>query len=93
MVKKHIEAYENLSVLTRKCHSDHRKHINYRYELVDEPKKQPNRMFFHKDLALKNNTVNSYKFKRKLGFDLVDVTNTKEQTILGAKWMQLDSNP
>ena len=26
----------------------------------------------------------SYKFKRKLGFDLLDVTNTKEQTILGA---------
>ena len=52
MVRKHIEAYENLSVLTRKCHSDHRKHISYRYELEDEPKKQPNRMFFHKDLAL-----------------------------------------
>ena len=39
-----------MRVTTVKYLSDHRK---YRYELVGEPKKQPNRSFIRKELATK----------------------------------------
>ena len=51
--KKNIEeglSHSNLPVITRKYHSDYKKH---RYQLVDKRNKQPNRIFLHKDFALK----------------------------------------
>ena len=66
--EKHIE--ENLGqkyliVITNKYGSIHR---NNRYELVDEPKKQPNRKFLHDKLAkteiMDCRTTESLKFKR-----------------------------
>ena len=72
--EKHIEeklGHKNLSVITNKCDSLYKKH---RYELVDKPKKQPNRRFLRSDLALKvimdRRTDESCNLKRKLGFNL-----------------------
>ena len=51
--ERHIKdglGYGSLPVLTKKYHLDYRKH---RYELVNEPKKQPNIIFLHEDLAVK----------------------------------------
>ena len=83
--EKHIEEgldHANLPVLTRNYPSGYRKH---RYELVDELKKQPNRIFLHEDLAIKIimdcRTTESCNFKRNLGFNLHDVINTKQQAI------------
>ena len=80
--EKHIEeklGHKNLSVITNKCDSLYKKH---RYELVDKPKKQPNRRFLRSDLALKvimdRRTDESCSLKRNLGFRLDDVINTKE---------------
>ena len=82
--KKHIElGHNNLSAVTNKYDKIYKKH---RYELVDEPIKQPNRRFSRIDLALKIimdcRTDESCSLKRNLGFNLHDVINTKEQTIL-----------
>ena len=45
-------------------------------------------MFLHKKLALKVitdcRTIESCNFKRKVGFNLLDVINTKKQAELGA---------
>ena len=75
--------HANLPVLTRKYHSNYIKH---RYELLDEPKKQPNSFFSSKDLAIKIimdcRTTESLNLEKKLGFNLLDVINTKEQTLL-----------
>ena len=52
-MKKKIEEgfdHKKLRLTTAKYLSDHGKH---RYELVDEPNKQPNRIFIHKELAAK----------------------------------------
>ena len=72
--EKHIEeklGHKNLSVITNKCDSLYKKQ---RYELVDKPKKQPNRRFLRSDLALKvimdRRTDESCNLKRKLGFNL-----------------------
>ena len=58
----------------------------HRHELVDEPKKQPNRIFLRNDLALKvimdHRTEESCNLKGNLGFSLRDGINTKEQTVL-----------
>ena len=51
--EKHIEEkldYKNLSFITNKYEKVYKKH---RYELVNKPKKQPNRRFLSSDLALK----------------------------------------
>ena len=60
--------------------------VEYRYELEDEPKKL-NRMFLDEDWARKIiidcRTTDLFKFKRKSGFKLQDVINTKEQKTLG----------
>ena len=82
--KKHIElGHNNLSAITNKYDKIYKKH---RYELVDEPIKQPNRKFLRIDLALKIimdcRTDESCSLKRNLGFNLHDVINTKEQTVL-----------
>ena len=70
---------------TKKYPSKCRKH---RCEIVDEPKEQPHRIFIHDDLAIKiimdSKTDESCNFKRRLGFKLYDVINTKQQTITKA---------
>ena len=53
MNEKHIEGvldHKTLKMPTIKYLWDHRKH---RYELVDEPKKQPNRIFIRQKLVSK----------------------------------------
>ena len=84
--EKHIEeqlGHKNLPAITNKYDKIYKK---YRYELVDEPIKQPNRRFLRIDLALKIimdcRTDESCSLKRNLGFNLHDVINTKEQTVL-----------
>ena len=84
--EKHVEekvSHKNLPVITNKYDQVYKKH---RYELVDKPKKQPNRRFLRSDLALKIiincRTDESCNLKRNLGFRLLDMINTKEQTVL-----------
>ena len=51
--EKHIEeklGHKNLPVITNKYDPVYK---NYKYELVDKPKKQPSRRFLHSVLALK----------------------------------------
>ena len=51
--EKHIEeklGHINLPFITNKYDQVYKKH---RHELVNKPKKQPNRKFLHSDLALK----------------------------------------
>ena len=60
-------------------HLDHRKHS---YELIDKPKKQPNRIFINKELAAKVimdcRARASHKFRPRLGFKQYDVILTNE---------------
>ena len=62
--------------------SDHRKH---RYEIVDQPQKQPNIIFINTELAAKVimdcRTTAAHKFRTKLGFREY-VILTKEQSVL-----------
>ena len=85
--KKHIElGHNNLSAITNKYDKIYKKH---RYELVDEPIKQPNRRFLRIDLALKIimgcRTDKSCSSKRNLGFKLHDVIHAKEQRVISSK--------
>ena len=68
---------------TTTFYSVYKKHI---YEIVDNPKKQPNRRFLRNDLALKviidPRTDETCTLKRSLRFNLHDIINTKEQTVL-----------
>ena len=70
--KKHIE--EGL---------DHRKH---KYELVEEPKKQCNRISIHKKLAIRvvmdSRTTSAQKFRTRSRFSQYDVILTNEQSVL-----------
>ena len=82
----HIEeelGHKNLQVVPNKYDPVYKKH---RYKLVNDLEKQPNRRFLRCDLALKIimncRTYESCNLKRNLGFNLHDVTNTKEQTVL-----------
>ena len=84
--EKNIEeklGHENLAGITNKYNKIYKKH---RHELVDKPIKQLNRIFLHNDLALKIiidcRTDKSCSLKKKLGFKLHDLINTKEQTII-----------
>ena len=86
--ERHIEkklSHKNLPAITNKYDEIYKKH---RYELVDEPIKQPNRRFLRSDLALKIimgcRTDESCSFKRNLRFKLHDVINTKEQTVINS---------
>ena len=70
--KKHIEEgldHINLWKVTIKCHLDHKKN---RFELVDEPKKQSNRIFIDGKLTItvimECRKTSAYKFRTKLGF-------------------------
>ena len=84
--EKHVEeklGHKNIPVIKNKYDQVYKKR---RHELVNEPKKQPNRRFLHSDLALKVimdcTTDESCNLKRNLGFILHDVINAKEQTVL-----------
>ena len=86
--KKHIEEQvgrKNVPAITNKYSKIYKKH---RYELVDESIKQPSRRFLHIDLALKIimdcRTDESCSLKKKLGFKLHDIINTKEQLIINS---------
>ena len=86
--ERHIEkklSHKNLPAITNKYDEIYKKH---RYELVDEPIKQPNRRFLLIDLALKIimgcRTDKYGSFKRNLEFRLRDVINTKEQTVINS---------
>ena len=82
--ERHIEEKlgQILPAITNKYDKIYKKR---RYELVNEPIKQPNRRLLRKDLALKIimdcKTDESCNLKKNLGFTLHDVINTKEQTI------------
>ena len=70
--EKHIEEgldHKNLREITTKHNSNHRKHKN---ELVEEVKKQCNRIFIDEKLAVKvttdSRTTSAHKFRARLGF-------------------------
>ena len=86
--EKHVEeklGHENLPVIKNRYDSVFKKR---RHELVDKPKKQPNRRFLRSDLALKLimdcRTDESCNLKRNLGFGIHDVIKTKEQTVINS---------
>ena len=66
-----------------KYHWDPKKH---RYELVEEPKKQCNRIFIDEKLAIRVimdcRTTPSHRFRTRLGFKQYYVILTKEQSML-----------
>ena len=66
-----------------KYNSNHRKH---RYELVQEPKKQVNRIFIYKKSAIKVimdcRATSAHEFRIRLGFKQHDVVLTKEQSVV-----------
>ena len=77
--------HKNLPAITNKYDKIYKKR---RCELVNKPIKQSDRRFLHTDLALKIimdcRTDKSCSLKKKLGFKLYDVINTKEQTIINS---------
>ena len=86
MNDKHIEKgldHKNLQVTTIKYLADHRKH---RYRLVDEPKKQSNRIFISKQSATKVimdcRITAAHKFNTRLGSKKYDIILTKNQSAL-----------
>ena len=68
---------------TIKYHWDSKKH---RYELVEQPKKQCNRIFIDEKLAIKVimdcRTTPSHRFRTRLGFKHYYGILTKEQSVL-----------
>ena len=86
--EKNIEeklGHKNLPVITNKYDKIYKKR---RCELVNKPIKQSDRRFLHIDLALKIimdcRTDESCSLKKKLGFKLHDIINTKEQLIINS---------
>ena len=84
--EKHIEEglhNKNFREITIKYHSDHRKQ---RYQLVEQPRKQSNRTFIDKKLAVKVlvdcRTTSAQKVRTRLGFKQYDVILTKKQSVL-----------
>ena len=81
--EEEILGHSNLPVITNKYDPVFKKR---RYELVDEPKKQPNRRFLHCDFSLKVimdcRTDESCNLKKNLGFRLHNLINTQEKTEL-----------
>ena len=85
--ERHIQeqlGLKNLHALTNKYDEECKK---CRYKL-NESEKQSHRRFIHVNLTLKVildcRTVESCAFKKKLGFTLHDVINTKEQSVINA---------
>ena len=76
---KEVLDLKNLREITITYNSDHRKN---RYELVVKPKKQCNRSFINRKLAIKVimdcRTATVHKFKTRLGFKQYDVILIKE---------------
>ena len=77
--EKNIEeqlGHAHLVAITRRYSPEYKKH---RYEFVDNPKKQPNRIFLRGGVAVNVikdcRTPKSCKVKRRLGFKLHDVFN------------------
>ena len=64
----------------------HHKNLLVITRLVDEPKKQPNRIFLHEKLVLTVitdcRTVATCRFRERLAFKSHDVISTKEQVAL-----------
>ena len=86
--EKNIEeklGHKDLPAITNKYNKIYKKR---RYELVNKPIKQSDKRFLHINLALKIimdcRTDKSCSLKKKLGFKLYDVINTKEQTIINS---------
>ena len=80
--KKHIEqklGHKNLPGISNKYEQMYKRH---RHELVNEPKKQPNRIFLRSDLALKIIMNCRTDESCNWGFKLHDFINTKEQRVL-----------
>ena len=70
-------------MIAEKYLSDHRKH---RYELANEPKNNPNRIFIDKELEVKVikecRTTAARKFRIRLGLKQFNVILTKEKLVL-----------
>ena len=86
--EKQIEekfGHTNLPVITSKYDTEYKK---CRFELVDQLNNQPNRRILRNDLALKVimdcRTDESCNLGKKLGFNPIDIINTKEQTTFRA---------
>ena len=81
--KKEKLGHKNLPAITNKYDQAYKKH---RHELANNPEKLPNRKFLRSDFALRIimdcRTDESCHCKRNSGFRLLDVINTKEQTVL-----------
>ena len=69
--------------ITTKYNSNHTKH---KYELVEQTKKQVNKIFIDKRLATKVimdcRTTLAHRFRTRLGFKQYDVILTKQQSVL-----------
>ena len=85
--ERHVEkqlGHKNLPAFTNQYPKEY---IKLRSEL-NKSTKQLNRKFIHIDLALKviigSRTDESCNLKKKLGFTLYDVVNTKEQTVINS---------
>ena len=61
-------------------------HAKHRYELVEEPKKQANRIFINEKLEIKVimdcRAKSVHKFRTRLGFKQYDVILIKKQSML-----------
>ena len=72
--------HKNVRKITEKCYSGQRK---YKSELVEEPKKQINRISIDKKLAIQVimdcRTTSAHKFRTRLAFKQYHVILTKEQ--------------
>ena len=84
--EKHMQEgldHKSLQEITAKYNSNHRTH---RYELVEEPKKQVDKMFINEKLSIKVimdcKTTSAHKFRRRLGFKQYDLILTKEKPVL-----------
>ena len=79
--KKHIEDGQTINISKKLI--IHRKN---RYKLVDQPKKQCNRIFIDEKLAIKVimdfKTTLAHIFRARLGFKQYDVILMKEQSVL-----------
>ena len=77
--------HKHLRDITINHHSDHRKH---RYELATEPKKEYNRIFTGKKLAVQavvdSRTRSVHKCRTRLGFKQYNLIVTKEQSVITA---------
>ena len=86
LIVKHIEAgldHKNMWEITIQYQSDHRKN---RYELIEEQKKQCNRIFIDEKWAIKVimhcRTTSAYKFRARLWFKQYGIILTKDQSLI-----------